>query len=61
MINSRVEEGDVLIVCPGCGLQLPRLSDEAANPQVNASAECLRLCHDLSLDTLSHGDTFSKD
>jgi Family of unknown function (DUF5946) len=57
MIGSRGEE-DVLIVCPGCGLQLPRLRDEAANPKVNASAECQRLWHDLSLYTLSHSDPF---
>jgi hypothetical protein len=58
MIGSRGEEGDVFSVCPGCGLQLPRLRDEAANPQVNASAECQRLCHELSLYTLTHGDAF---
>jgi Family of unknown function (DUF5946) len=58
MIGSRGEEGDEFIVCPGCGLQLPRLRDEAPNPKVNASAECQRLCHDLSLYTLSHGDLF---
>jgi hypothetical protein len=34
------------------------LRDEAANPNVNATAECQRLCHDLSLYTLSHGDPF---
>src|SRR3954447_15408531 len=58
MIGPRGEEGDVVVVCPGCGLRLPRLSDGASNPQVNASAECRRLCHDLSLYTLSHGDPF---
>jgi hypothetical protein len=57
MIGSRGEGGDV-VVCPGCGLQLPRLRDEASNPQVNASAECRRLYHELSLYTLSHGDAF---
>jgi hypothetical protein len=58
MSASRGEEENVLIVCPGCGLQLPRLRDEVANPKVNASAECQRLCHDFSLYTLSHGDPF---
>ena len=57
MIDSR-GEGDVGIVCPGCGVRLPALRDEASNPQVNASPECQRLCHELSLYTLSHGDTF---
>ena len=52
------EGGEVFVVCPGCGLRLPRLGDEATNPQVNASAECQRLCHELSLYTLSHGDAF---
>jgi Family of unknown function (DUF5946) len=58
MIGSRGEEVDVVVVCPGCGLRLPGLRDEMSNPQVNASAECQRLCHELSLYTLSHGDTF---
>ena len=58
MIGSRGEGGDGVVVCPGCGLRLPRLGDEASNPQVNASAECQRLCHELSLYTLSHGDAF---
>lgn len=49
---------DVFVVCPGCGLRLPRLDDGVTNPQVNASAECQRLCHELSLYTLSHGDPF---
>ena len=52
------EGGEVFVVCPGCGLRLPRLGDEATNPQVNASAECQRLCHELSLYTLAHGDAF---
>jgi hypothetical protein len=51
-------EGDVGIVCPGCGVRLPALRDEASNPQVNASPECQRLCHELSLYTLAHGDPF---
>jgi hypothetical protein len=58
MIGARGEERDVVIVCPGCGLRLPGLRDEAPIPQVNASAECQRLCHELSLYTLSHGDPF---
>ncbi len=58
MSGSRDEAEDVFVVCPGCGLQLPGLGDEATNPQVNASAECQRLCHELSLYTLSHGDGF---
>jgi hypothetical protein len=58
MIGSRGEEGDVFVVCPGCGLQLPGLRDETPIPQVNASAECQRLCHELSLYTLSQGDAF---
>jgi hypothetical protein len=58
MIDSRGEEGDVLVVCPGCGLRLPGLHEEAPKAQVNASAECQRLCHELSLYTLSHGDAF---
>jgi Family of unknown function (DUF5946) len=58
MIGSRGEEGDVVVDCPGCGLRLPGLRDEASNPQVNASTECQRLCHELSLYTLSHGDAF---
>jgi hypothetical protein len=58
MIGPRSEDGDVVVVCPGCGLQLPGLRDEAPKPQVNASAECQRLCHELSLYTLSHGDAF---
>jgi hypothetical protein len=58
MIGARGEERDVVVVCPGCGLGLPGLHDEAPKPQVNASAECQRLCHELSLYTLSHGDTF---
>ena len=58
MIGPRGEEGDVVVACPGCGLRLPELRDEAPKPQVNASAECQRLCHVLSLYTLSHGDPF---
>jgi hypothetical protein len=58
MIDSRGEGGEVVVVCPGCGLRLPALRDEASNPQVNASAECQRSCHELSLYTLSHGDPF---
>ena len=57
MIDTR-GEGDVSIVCPGCGLRLPALRGEAPNPQVNASHECQRLCHELWLYTLSHGDPF---
>ncbi len=57
MIDSR-REGDEVIVCPGCGVRLPALRDEASTPQVNASPECQRVCHELSLYTLSHGDTF---
>jgi hypothetical protein len=49
---------DAFVVCPGCGLRLPRLNDGVTNPQVYASAECQRLCHELSLYTLSHGDEF---
>jgi hypothetical protein len=56
MSGPRGEERDV-VVCPGCGLQLPGLRD-APKPQVNASAECQRLCHELSLYTLSYGDAF---
>jgi hypothetical protein len=56
--GSQDDAGDVLVVCPGCGLRSPRSDDEATNLQVNASAVCQRLCHELSLDTLSHGDPF---
>jgi hypothetical protein len=52
------EEGDVIVVCPGCGLQLSGQPDETSSPQRNASAQCQRLCHELSLYTLSHGDAF---
>ena len=52
------KESEVAIVCPGCGVQLPALDDGVTIPQVNASAECQRLCHELSLYTLSHGDPF---
>jgi hypothetical protein len=58
MSGSRGEEGEVFVTCPGCGLRLPGLRDEASNPKVNASAECQRLCHELSRYTLSHGDAF---
>jgi hypothetical protein len=57
-IGSRGEEAHVVIVCPGCGMRLPGSHDEVSNPQVNASPECQRLCHELSLYTLSHGDAF---
>ena len=58
MVDSRGEENDEVVVCPGCGLRLPGLRGGAPAPQVNASAECQRLCHELSLYTLSHGDPF---
>jgi hypothetical protein len=51
MNGSRDEAGDAFVVCPGCGLRLPSLDDEATNPRVNASAECQRFCHELSLKT----------
>ncbi|MFO0892775.1 MAG: DUF5946 family protein, partial [Isosphaeraceae bacterium] len=57
MIGSQGDAEDV-VICPGCGLRLPRLEDGVANPQVNASAECQRFCHELSLYTLAHGDAF---
>jgi hypothetical protein len=58
MSVPRGEERDGVVVCPNCGLRLPGLHDEAPKPQVNASAECQRLCHELSLYTLAHGDAF---
>ena len=58
MSGSRGEGGDALVACLGCGLRLPRLDEGVTNPQVNASAECQQLCHELSLYTLSHGDAF---
>ena len=58
MSDPRGEGQEVVVVCPGCGLQLPGLRDDAPKLQVNASAECQRLCHELSLYTLSHGDPF---
>lgn len=58
MSVSEGEAEDAFVVCPGCDLRLPRLEDGVTNPQVNASAECQRLCHELSLYTLSHGDPF---
>lgn len=58
MIGSQGSNEDALVVCPGCGLRLPRQDDNVTSPQVNASAECQRLCHELSLYTLSHGDPF---
>lgn len=58
MSGSPSGSEDGLVVCPGCGLRLPRLGDGVRNPQVNASAECQRLCHELSLYTLAHGDPF---
>ena len=58
MSGSRGEEGYVSVDCPGCGVRLPALRDETSNSQVNASPECQRLCHELSLYTLSHGDAF---
>jgi hypothetical protein len=58
MSGSRDDGGDVFVACPGCGLRLSRSDNEVTNPKVNASAECQRLCHELSLYTLSHGDAF---
>ena len=58
MSRPPVEAEDAFVVCPGCGMRLPRLEDGVTNPQVNASAECQRLCHELSLYTLSQGDEF---
>jgi Family of unknown function (DUF5946) len=58
MIGSRGEEGEVVTVCPACGIRLPELRDALLNALVNASAECQSLCHELSLYTLSHGDAF---
>jgi hypothetical protein len=58
MSGSPGDAEDVFVTCPGCGLQSPHLDHEVTNPQVNASAECQRLCHELSLYTLSHGDAF---
>src|SRR4051794_14355131 len=58
MSRSQGEGGGVGMPCPGCGLRLPVSDDEVTNPQVNASAECQRLCHRLSLYTLSHGGEF---
>ena len=58
MSGSHDERGDAFVVCPGCGLRLPRLKDGVTNPKMNASYECQRLCHELSLYTLSHGDAF---
>jgi hypothetical protein len=57
-IGSRSEEDDAVTVCPGCELRLPGPGDGASDPQVNASPGCQRLCHELSLYTLSHGDAF---
>jgi uncharacterized protein DUF5946 len=58
MSGSEGDAGDILVVCPGCGLRLPRLDDGVTNPHVSASPECQQLCHELSLYTLSHGDAF---
>jgi hypothetical protein len=58
MNGSRDDGGGVVVACPGCGSRLSRLDDEANNPHVNASAECQRLCHELWLYTLSHGDPY---
>ncbi len=58
MSGSLGEAEDVCVVCPGCGLRLPCADDGVTNPRVNASAECQRLCHELSLYTLSLGDPF---
>ncbi|MDX2037774.1 MAG: DUF5946 family protein [Isosphaeraceae bacterium] len=58
MIGSRGEAGDDFVVCPGCGLRLPCGEEVAASLQGSSSAECLRLCHELSLYTLAHGDPF---
>src|SRR3954454_23347074 len=58
MSGSQGDARDAFVVCPGCGLRSPRLDDGVTNPQVNASAECQRLCDELSLYTLSHGDVF---
>lgn len=44
-------------VCPGCGLRLPA-SGGMTNPAYAASAECLKLFHELSFYTLSHRDPF---
>ena len=45
----------MLIVCPGCGLQRPRLGLEP-DRKANASGECRALMHELSYYTLAHGD-----
>lgn len=45
-------------MCPGCGLRSLRQDDGVTSPQVNASAECQRLCHERSPYTLSHGEVF---
>ena len=57
-MNGSRDDGGGVFACPGCGSRSSALSDEASNPQVNASPECQRLCHELSLYTLSHGDAF---
>jgi hypothetical protein len=44
-----------LAVCPGCGLELPRLGLES-DARANGSGECRRLMHELSYYTLAHGD-----
>ena len=58
MNGSRDDGGGVVVACPGCGSRLSRLNDEANNPHADASPECQRLCHELSLYTLAHGDPF---
>lgn len=47
----------MMSVCSGCGLELPAAAG-TVNRRVNASAECLKLSHELSFYTLERGDTF---
>lgn len=58
MTSSEDDAQGVQILCPGCELSLPRMENGWTDPKVNASAECLRLCHELCLYTLPRGDTF---
>jgi len=45
----------MLIVCPGCGLQLPSLGLEP-DRRANASGECRAVMNEMTYYTLAHGD-----
>jgi hypothetical protein len=58
VIGATSEEGGEVSLCPGCGVRLLGSSEGSSSSHATTSPECQRLCHELSLYTLTRGDAF---